>query len=68
MASSIAKVTFRTILVLLVIFIIFYMGRPLYWKISATVHDIHHNKQTLSGGFSEIVSEARKSVSWFHDV
>lgn len=50
MASSTAKLTFRFLLVAVVALVLFYVGRPLYWKISATVHDIRHNKQTVSGG------------------
>ncbi|XP_071701892.1 uncharacterized protein [Rutidosis leptorrhynchoides] len=67
MASSIARVLFRTIIILLLFLFLFYVGRPLYWKISATIHDIHQHKQTVSGGFSEIVMEAQKTVGWYHD-
>ncbi|KAG6432196.1 hypothetical protein SASPL_103770 [Salvia splendens] len=79
MASSTAKLTFRFLLVAVVALILFYVGRPLYWKISATVHDIRHNKQTVSGEvhysairllldcISQIVQEAQRSVGWFHD-
>ncbi|KAI3501678.1 hypothetical protein L1887_29632 [Cichorium endivia] len=67
MTSPIARVTFRTILAVFLFLFLFYVGRPLYWKISATVHDIQQNKQTVSGGFSEIVLEAQKSVGWYHD-
>ncbi|XP_047979489.1 uncharacterized protein LOC125221413 [Salvia hispanica] len=67
MASSTAKLTFRFLLVAVLALILFYVGRPLYWKISATVHDIRHNKQTVSGGISQIVQEAQRSVGWFHD-
>ncbi|KAL1543179.1 Low-density receptor-like protein [Salvia divinorum] len=67
MASSTAKLTFRLLLVAVVALILFYVGRPLYWKISATVHDIRRNKQTVSGGISQIVQEAQRSVGWFHD-
>ncbi|GMN46520.1 hypothetical protein TIFTF001_015688 [Ficus carica] len=47
MASSTAKVTFRVVMAVLVVLLFFYVGRPLYWKISATVHDIRQNKQTV---------------------
>ncbi|CAK9158352.1 unnamed protein product [Ilex paraguariensis] len=67
MASQTARVTFRTVLAILVILILFYIGRPLYWKISSTVHDISQNKQTVRGGISQIINEAQKSVGWFHD-
>ncbi|KAI9113245.1 hypothetical protein K1719_015770 [Acacia pycnantha] len=43
------------------------MGRPLYWKISATIHDIRHNKQTVREGLSHIVMEAQRSVGWYND-
>ncbi|KAI9115079.1 hypothetical protein K1719_014092 [Acacia pycnantha] len=43
------------------------MGRPLYWKISATIHDIRHNKQTVREGLSQIVMEAQRSVGWYSD-
>ncbi|XP_051127931.1 uncharacterized protein LOC127249252 [Andrographis paniculata] len=67
MASPTAKVTFRFLLAAAVLLALFYIGRPLYWKISATVHDIRHNKQTVSEGISQIVLEAQKTVGWFHD-
>ncbi|KAK4586951.1 hypothetical protein RGQ29_023905 [Quercus rubra] len=67
MASSIAKVSFRIFMVILFLLVLFYVGRPLYWKISATVHDIRHNKQTVKQGLSQIVLEAQKSVGWYHD-
>ncbi|KAG2727307.1 hypothetical protein I3843_01G146800 [Carya illinoinensis] len=67
MASSTAKVSFRVIMVVLLLLLLFYVGRPLYWKISATIHDIRHNKQTVKQGLSQIVLEAQKSVGWYHD-
>ncbi|KAL6532291.1 hypothetical protein OROGR_014261 [Orobanche gracilis] len=67
MASPTARLTFRVLLAAAVILILFYVGRPLYWKISATIHDIRHNKQTVSGGISQIVQEAQRSVGWFRD-
>ncbi|CAA0807112.1 Unknown protein, partial [Striga hermonthica] len=68
MASPAARLTFRLLLAAAVVLILFFVGRPLYWKISATIHDIRHNKQTVSGGISQIVQEAQRSVGWFHDV
>ncbi|MCE0481728.1 hypothetical protein HAX54_039709 [Datura stramonium] len=67
MATSRAKMTFRVVIGILVVSLLYYVGRPLYWKISATVHDIRQNKQTVSGGFSQIVQAAQNSVGWFHD-
>ncbi|XP_021894765.1 uncharacterized protein LOC110812317 [Carica papaya] len=67
MATSPAKLTFRVVVAMVVIVVLFYVGRPLYWKISATVHDIRHNKQTVREGISQIVYEAQKSVGWYHD-
>ncbi|XP_030465796.1 uncharacterized protein LOC115684969 [Syzygium oleosum] len=67
MASPGAKVSFRVLLAVLAVLVLFYVGRPLYWKISATVHDIRQNKQTVKQGLSQIVYEAQKSVGWFHD-
>ncbi|XP_022138556.1 uncharacterized protein LOC111009689 [Momordica charantia] len=67
MASSTGRITFRVLMVVLLLLVIFYVGRPLYWKISATVHDIRQNKQTVKEGLSQIVLEAQKSVGWYHD-
>ncbi|KAL3812757.1 hypothetical protein ACJIZ3_014025 [Penstemon smallii] len=67
MASPSARLAFRLLLAAAAVLILFYVGRPLYWKISATVHDIRHNKQTVSGGISQIVQEAQRSVGWYHD-
>ncbi|CAN6872247.1 unnamed protein product [Brassica oleracea] len=30
--------------------VLFYVCRPLYWKLSATIHDIHHNKKSVREG------------------
>ncbi|KAG6575035.1 hypothetical protein SDJN03_25674, partial [Cucurbita argyrosperma subsp. sororia] len=67
MASSTARITFRVVMVVILLLVVFYVGRPLYWKISATVHDIRQNKQTVKEGLSQIVLEAQKSVGWYHD-
>uniref|UniRef100_A0A2N9J933 Uncharacterized protein n=1 Tax=Fagus sylvatica TaxID=28930 RepID=A0A2N9J933_FAGSY len=48
MASSTAKVTFRIAMVVLLLLVLFYVGP--YWKISATIHDIRNNKQTVKQG------------------
>ncbi|CAI9087403.1 OLC1v1021460C1 [Oldenlandia corymbosa var. corymbosa] len=66
MASARAKLIFRLVLCTLFLLLLFYVGRPLYWKISATFHDIRANKQTVSGGISQIVHEAKRSVGWLH--
>ncbi|KAI3694265.1 hypothetical protein L1987_77229 [Smallanthus sonchifolius] len=62
MASLVVRVIFRSILALLLLFVLFHVGRPLYWKISATIHDLHQHKHT---GFSEIVMEALKLMGWY---
>lgn len=50
MASPTARITFRVVMVALAVLVLFYMGRPLYWKISATIHEIRENKQTVKQG------------------
>lgn len=50
MASQAARASFRIVVAVLVVLVLFYVGRPLYWKISATVHDIRRNKQTVKQG------------------
>ncbi|XP_039015595.1 uncharacterized protein LOC120145984 [Hibiscus syriacus] len=67
MASSTPRLAFHIVMVALLLLALFYVGRPLYWKISATVHDIRHNKQTVQEGISQIVLEAQKSVGWYSD-
>lgn len=67
MASESARLAFRIAVAALLLMLLFYVGRPLYWKISATVHDIRANKQTVSGGISQFVYDAQKSVGWFRD-
>ena len=51
MGSPTSRIVFRTVVVALLLLLVFYIGRPLYWKISATVHDIRNNKQTVREGF-----------------
>ncbi|XP_047339404.1 uncharacterized protein LOC124942879 [Impatiens glandulifera] len=67
MSSKTSRVAFRTVIVVFIILALFYIGRPLYWKVTATVQDIRQKKQTVTQGLSQIVHEARKSVGWFHD-
>ncbi|OMO53753.1 hypothetical protein CCACVL1_28372, partial [Corchorus capsularis] len=50
MASSTARITFRIVILVFLLLALFYVGRPLYWKISATIHDIRHNKKTVQQG------------------
>ncbi|KAK4785732.1 hypothetical protein SAY86_002421 [Trapa natans] len=50
MASPAVGVSFHVALAVLVVLVLFYVGRPLCWKITATVHDIRHNKQILKHG------------------
>ncbi|KAH9683149.1 hypothetical protein WN944_025563 [Citrus x changshan-huyou] len=66
-ASSTARLAFRIATAVIVILVLFYVGRPLYWKISATVQEIRENKQTVKQGISQIVYEAQKTVGWWHD-
>ncbi|KAF5178110.1 Low-density receptor-like protein [Thalictrum thalictroides] len=66
-SASPSKILFRVVLLLLIIFIAFYVGRPLYWKLSATIHEIHDNKQTVKQGISKFVLEAQKTVGWYFD-
>ncbi|KAL2339098.1 hypothetical protein Fmac_013544 [Flemingia macrophylla] len=67
MGSATSRIVFRIAMAVLLLLLLFYIGRPLYWKISATVHDIRNNKQTVRQGISQIVMEAQKSVGWYHD-
>ncbi|PRQ39017.1 hypothetical protein RchiOBHm_Chr4g0420431 [Rosa chinensis] len=67
MASPTARITFRVVMLALALLVVFYMGRPLYWKISATIHEIRENRQTVKQGLSQIVLEAQRTVGWYHD-
>ncbi|KAK9086614.1 hypothetical protein Syun_029009 [Stephania yunnanensis] len=63
-SSSTARVPIRVAFALLIVLAIFYVGRPLYWKLSATVHEIREKKTTVKEGISQFVMEARRSVGW----
>ncbi|KAJ8766335.1 hypothetical protein K2173_022394 [Erythroxylum novogranatense] len=52
MASTTAKIVFRLVAMALLFMLLFYIGRPLYWKISATVQEIRENKRTVKQGLS----------------
>ncbi|XP_010279311.1 PREDICTED: uncharacterized protein LOC104613265 [Nelumbo nucifera] len=67
MVSSAARVSFRVVFFVLLLLVAFYIGRPLYWKISATIHEIREKRQTVKEGISQIVLEAQRSVGWVHD-
>ncbi|KAG7551168.1 hypothetical protein ISN45_Aa06g018650 [Arabidopsis thaliana x Arabidopsis arenosa] len=66
-SSPKTRIWFRTVILISLMVVLFYVGRPLYWKISATIHDIRHNKQSVREGISQIVHEAQRSVGWYHD-
>ncbi|XP_058731592.1 uncharacterized protein LOC131603309 [Vicia villosa] len=65
MASPKSRMIFRIMLVTLLLLLLFYIGRPLYWKFSATVYEIRNNKQTFRQGLSQIVIQGQKSLGWF---
>lgn len=44
------RISFRILILIALMVLLFYVGRPLYWKISATIHDIRHNKQSVREG------------------
>ncbi|MQM13919.1 hypothetical protein Taro_046844 [Colocasia esculenta] len=67
MASPSARLFLRIALSLLLLLAAFYVGRPLYWKLSATIHDIREKRQTVKEGISQFMLEAQRSVGWFHD-
>ncbi|KAL1209064.1 hypothetical protein V5N11_013833 [Cardamine amara subsp. amara] len=66
-SPSSTRIWFRIVILIALMVVLFYVGRPLYWKISATIHDIRHNKQSVREGISQIVQEAQRSVGWYHD-
>ncbi|CAH8391997.1 unnamed protein product [Eruca vesicaria subsp. sativa] len=39
------SILFRIVILITSMVVLFYVCRPLYWKLSATIHDIGHNKQ-----------------------
>jgi hypothetical protein len=49
-SSPTTRIWFRTVILIALMVVLFYVGRPLYWKISATIHDIRHNKQSVREG------------------
>ncbi|XVF04758.1 hypothetical protein REPUB_Repub05bG0112700 [Reevesia pubescens] len=67
MASPTSRTIFRIVIAVLLLLALLYVGCLLYWKISSTIHDIRHNKQTVQQRISQIMHEAQKSVGWFHD-
>lgn len=56
MASKTSKIALRIAVLVLVLFLLFFFGRPLYWKISATFHDIRHDNQTVTQGIYYIIT------------
>eukprot|EP00249_Psilotum_nudum_P003096 c16426_g1_i1 orf=230-565(-) len=45
--------------------VLFYLGRPLYWKVSATIHEIqekNYDPQAVKEGISELMH----AVGWAH--
>lgn len=50
MASSTARLSLRLAAALLLLLAAFYIGRPLYWKLAATIHEIRQNRQSVKQG------------------
>nr|ABK23943.1 unknown [Picea sitchensis] len=70
MASQASRVGLRLALVVLICVLAFYVGRPLYWKLSATLHEVrekNYDPQAMKEGISQLVYSAQRSVGWFHD-
>ncbi|KAK9161411.1 hypothetical protein Syun_007752 [Stephania yunnanensis] len=65
--SPTLRVSIRIAAVLVLLLAACYVGRPLYWKLSATIQEIRENKQTVQQGFANFVLEAQRSVGWYHD-
>ncbi|XP_068660864.1 uncharacterized protein [Aristolochia californica] len=67
MASTAGRIIFRVVLLLFLLFVAFYFGRPLYWKVSATFQEIREKKQTVKEGLWQTVLDAQRSVGWLND-
>lgn len=50
MAASQARIALRVFFAAALLLAAYYIGRPLYWKISATVHEIRERRQTVRQG------------------
>ncbi|KAL2632359.1 hypothetical protein R1flu_017045 [Riccia fluitans] len=65
--ASVARIGFRLAIVIGLCVAAFYLGRPLYWKLSATMQEIREKDYTheaVKKGFSELMAEAQRSVGW----
>ncbi|XP_065030868.1 uncharacterized protein LOC135583473 [Musa acuminata AAA Group] len=62
-----ARVWLRLAVAFLFLLAAFYVGRPLYWKLSATIHEVREKRKSVRDGISQFVLEAQKSVGWVHD-
>ncbi|THU55953.1 hypothetical protein C4D60_Mb11t12090 [Musa balbisiana] len=68
-----ARVWLRLAVAFLFLLAAFYVGRPLYWKLSATIHEVREKRKSVKDGgglpfrISQFVLEAQKSVGWVHD-
>ncbi|OVA04393.1 hypothetical protein BVC80_1395g113 [Macleaya cordata] len=67
MVSSTARVSCRLVFGILILLAAFYIGRPLYWKLSATIQEIRENKTTVKQGISQFVQDAQRSIGWIRD-
>ncbi|KAG1327761.1 Low-density receptor-like protein [Cocos nucifera] len=67
MVSSVARVSLRVAAIVAILLVAFYVGRPLYWKLSATIHEIREKRQTVREGISQFVLEAQRTVGWVRD-
>ncbi|KAL3695259.1 hypothetical protein R1sor_009335 [Riccia sorocarpa] len=64
---KIARIGFRLAVVVGLCVAGFYLGRPLYWKLSATLQEIKekdYTQEAVKKGFSELMAEAQRSVGW----
>ncbi|XP_057834822.1 uncharacterized protein LOC131045281 [Cryptomeria japonica] len=70
MANQASRWALRLVLLVLICVVAFYVGRPLYWKLSATLQEVrekNYDAKAVRDGITQLMYSAQKSVGWFND-
>ncbi|KAH9296903.1 hypothetical protein KI387_028585 [Taxus chinensis] len=70
MSSQASRVGLRVAAAILICLVAFYVGRPLYWKLSATLQEVrekNYDANTVRDGIAHLMHSAQKRVGWIND-
>ncbi|KAJ7296832.1 hypothetical protein O6H91_Y096800 [Diphasiastrum complanatum] len=69
MAARAGRIGVRVLVLTGFLVAAYFLGRPIYWKLSATFHELrenHYDPALVKQGLSDLVDEAKRTVGWGH--